>query len=87
MKNKNTKIELIEEYSHYHELTLLKADGLDDAILGIEEKSFRLIYSKQTTLEILMQWGMTYEEANEYYYYNIECAWVGDKTPIWCMDE
>jgi hypothetical protein len=26
--------------------------------------------------------GMTEEEAYEFYEFNIACAWVGDKTPI-----
>jgi hypothetical protein len=66
---------------------ILKADGLDDAIIGIEVSSCRLIYSKSKVIDILVSEGMTEQEALEHYDYNIEGAYVGDKTPIWCADD
>lgn len=66
---------------------ILKADGLDDAIIGIEMASQRLIYSKSKIIDILVREGMTELEALEHYDYNIECAYVGEKTPIWCIDD
>lgn len=66
---------------------ILKADGLDDAIIGIEVSSCRLIYSKSKVIDILVSEGMTEQEALEHYDYNIEGAYVGDKTPIWCSDD
>jgi len=77
-------LDKIVEY--YSEEDILKADGLDEAIIGIDEKSMRLIYSYNKVIEILKR-DMTEEEAIEYYYYNIESAYVGDKTPIWCKDD
>ena len=29
---------------------------------------------------------MDYEEAIEYFDFNIQAAYVGEQTPIWCMD-
>ena len=66
---------------------ILKADGLDDAIIGIEVSSCRLIYSKSKVIDILVSEGMTEQEALEHDDYNIEGAYVGDKTPIWCADD
>lgn len=66
---------------------ILKADGLDDAIIGIEISSCRLIYSKSKVIDILVKEGLTEMEALEHYDYNIEGAYVGDKTPIWCADD
>jgi hypothetical protein len=66
---------------------ILKADGLDDAIIGIEVNSSRLIYSKSKVIDILVREGMTEHEALEHYDFNIEGAYVGDKTPIWCTDD
>jgi len=77
---------LDEIVEYYSEEDILKADGLDEAIIGIDEKSMRLIYSYNKVIEILKR-DMTEEEAIEYYYYNIESAYVGDKTPIWCKDD
>jgi len=77
---------LDEIVEYYSEEDILKADGLDEAIIGIDEKSMRLIYSYNKVIEILKR-DMTEEEAIEYYYYNIESAYVGDKTHIWCKDD
>lgn len=64
----------------------LKADGFDEAVIGFEEKSMRLIYSAKKCIDVLISEGMTEEDAFDHYYYNVEGAWVGDKTPIWCND-
>jgi hypothetical protein len=64
----------------------LKADGLDEAVIGYCEHSLRLIYSRNKVLEILMSWEMDEEEAHEYFMFNIHQAYMGDMTPIWCMD-
>lgn len=77
---------LDEIVEYYSEEDILKADGLDEVIIGIDEKSMRLIYSSNKVIEILKR-DMTEEEAIEYYYYNIESAYFGDKTPIWCKDD
>jgi len=70
----------------YENESLLKADGFDDAIIGIDEKTMRLIYSVSKCIEILTK-DMSQEEAIEYFYFNVECAYVGEKTPIWCTDK
>jgi hypothetical protein len=65
---------------------LLRADGFDEAIIGLDDLSMRLIYSKSKCIEILME-DMNEEEANEYFEFNVKGAFVGDKTPIWCTDD
>ena len=45
----------------------------------------RLIYSVEKCITILMK-EMSFEEAFDYFHYNVLGAWVGDKTPIWCED-
>jgi hypothetical protein len=74
---------LIESYGDEE---LLKADGFDDAVIGICTRDFRLIYSMKKCIEILMAEGMTEEDALDHFYYNIAGSWVGEKTPIWCED-
>jgi hypothetical protein len=64
----------------------LKADGFDDAIIGFDESSMRLIYSVSKCIDILIQEDMSEEDAIEHFEYNVKCAWVGDQTPIWCTD-
>jgi hypothetical protein len=69
----------------YYDEEILKADGFDDAVIGIEESSMRLIYSVEKCITILMK-KMTFEEAFQYFYDNIFIVSVGEQTPIWCED-
>jgi hypothetical protein len=65
---------------------ILKADGFDEAVIGIDENSMRLIYSVEKCIDILMKQGMDMTEAVEYFEFNVSGSYVGDKTPIWCED-
>ena len=67
----------------YPEEAFLFASGFDNAIIGVDEVGMRLIYSVDKCIEILMQ-EMSYEDAMEYFDFNISGAYMGDKTPIWC---
>jgi hypothetical protein len=85
MLEESKVIEWINGY--YYDEEILMADGLDDAIIGIEETTMRLIYSKKKVIDILINKdGMTEEEAEEFFWFNIHGAWVGERTPIWCID-
>jgi len=69
----------------YPEETFLKADGFDEAIIGVEESSMRLVYSVRKCIDILCN-DMSLEDACEYFNFNVCGAYVGEKTPIWCAD-
>jgi hypothetical protein len=71
---------------NYPEEKFLKVDGFDEAIIGLEENSFKLIYSVKKCLSILEKQDMEYEDALEYFYFNVSGAYMGDKTPIFCND-
>jgi len=78
-------IDKIIEY--FPEDEFLKADGFDDAIIGIDEVDQRLIYSVSKCLEILEKdFNMSQTDAIEYFNFNVSSAYVGKKTPIWCID-
>ncbi len=65
--------------------SVIFADGFDDAIIGLDTDSLRVIYSKQRMIEILEpQMGL--DDAIEYLQYNTWSAYVGEQTPIY-MDE
>ena len=64
----------------------LKADGYDNAVIGFEDGSNRLIYSIQDVIDTLMADGMESGEAAEFFWFNVHGSYVGDKTPIWCWD-
>jgi hypothetical protein len=78
---------LEEILENYPDETFLKADGFDEAIIGLDEKSGRLIYSTTKCLEILVKdEEMTMEEAIEHFYYNVSGAYFGEQTPIFCTE-
>ena len=63
----------------------LKADGFDDAIIGVDSKQ-RVVYSIEKILEILQKDDMSQEDALEHFYYNIEGSYVGDYTPLYIFE-
>jgi hypothetical protein len=67
---------------------LLKADGLDEAIIGVVERmgTQAICYDTDKVIEILMR-DMTEDEAWEYFQYNIAGAWVGEHTPFFLTRE
>lgn len=71
---------------NYEDELFLKADGFDDAIIGLDESSMRLIYSISKCITILCR-DMCEEDAIEYFSFNVQGSYVGEKTPIWCLDK
>ena len=61
-------------------------DNLDKAIIGYDDKQMKVIYSSTKIIEELMSQGMNDEEAIDWFEYNIDCAYVGEHTPIICQD-
>ena len=74
--------EIIEQYQ---DETFLKADGFDEAIIGVDETTMRLIYSVKKCIEILMR-DMSEEDAIEHFSFNVSGGYVGEQTPILCSD-
>ena len=77
--------EIIEQYQDEE---LLKADGFDEAVIGVAEDfnaPIRLVYSVKKCLTILEK-DMNETDAMEFFTYNVSGAYVGDKTPLWVWD-
>lgn len=78
---------LEEIIEYYPDETFLKADGFDEAVIGVEIPSMRLVYSVKKVIETLMtEDEMSLEDAIEHYEFNIRGSYVGELTPIWCDD-
>jgi len=63
---------------------LLLADGYDDCILGVVYDFGRLprvAYDRGKMIEKLTA-DMSWEEAEEYFEFNIAGAYVGERTPV-----
>jgi len=78
--------EFIDQLTEYNPEALL-ADGFEDAFIGICEVFNRPIlaaYDRDKCITILMERdGMTDEEAEEYFEFNVAGSWVGDSTPVY----
>ena len=65
---------------------MMKADGFDEAIIGIAQRCGSedvLAYDAEKCLEILVEKDdMTQEEAMDYFSFNVSGAYVGEGTPI-----
>lgn len=65
------------------EETVLLADGFEDAFIGIGRQFGKpmAVYNREKCIDILSK-DMSYEEAEEYFCYNVEGAYVGENTPV-----
>jgi len=80
--NKARKEALIEEIKETNPEAMF-ADGFDDSILGYDTKG-RVVYSVDAILETLTERdNMSVDEARDYFYFNIDGAYVGEYTPIY----
>jgi hypothetical protein len=70
--------EIIEMYPDEPFMTVT---DMDEAIVGVDVTNFRLVYSVDKIVEILMK-DMSYDDAIEYFDFNIAGAYMGEATPI-----
>jgi hypothetical protein len=92
--NRNEIVEFIEERLEDEEIILF--DGLEDAFLGVATRFEPIVtengdrggthrnfavYSYEKIIEGLVADGMDITDAQEYYSFNIEGAYVGETTP------
>jgi hypothetical protein len=74
---------------HIYEINpeALILDGFDNAIIGLSERINLgpvVTYDVEKIIETLCSRDeMTYEEAYEYYEFNIKGAWMGENTPVY----
>ena len=73
---------ILEQYADTDDV--LFADGFDEAIIGFSPNDWRVVYSRERCIQILMKDDdMPEEEAVDFLEYNTFNAYVGEKTPIW----
>ena len=76
----------IEDLYGDDEPNLMFADGFDEAIAGVvwDGERTRVVYDTELILELLMgRSEMTYEEAVEYFDFNIAGSHMGEYTPFY----
>jgi len=74
-----TRQEIVE---FYEDEEIFFADGFDDCIVGVTSNNI-VVYDSDKMITSLMNQGMDSEEALDYWDFNIENAYVGNRTPIY----
>ena len=76
--------DIIDLYSD-DEPGILFADGYDKAIAGViwDGERTRVVYETEGILKILMKQGMTYDEASEFFDFNVAGSYMGVYTPLY----
>tara|TARA_R110000824_G_scaffold381567_1_gene574390 strand:- start:2848 stop:3117 length:270 start_codon:yes stop_codon:yes gene_type:complete len=68
----------------------LVADGFDEAVVGVGYQGPKgpiVVYSASACVECLQKRdGMDFEEALEFFEFNVKGSWVGENTPIFLYD-
>jgi len=79
-----SKIKEINEYAEEVEEEIIIYDEFEDAIIGLADRfgmDTSVAYDYDKVIKILME-DMSYEEAVEYFDFNVIGGWVGDSTPV-----
>ena len=84
MSNIKAIKETIEQFND----AALFIDGMDEALIGMvgQFDRFMACYSASKIIDILIEMGMTQEEAIEFFDFNIIGAWMGEYTPVVVFD-
>ena len=86
-KDRKDRIEQLKETISEHNPEAMFADGFDESIMGYSSDG-KVVYSVDMIVGTLVNRdGMTPDEAIEYFNFNIECAYVGEYTPIYMYEE
>ena len=86
--NEKAKQDIQDYCLNFFDDSIITADGFELAFLGCGYSfgGSYAIYDFSTCMEILMQRdGMTYDEAEEYFEFNVIGAFVGDRMPVFLL--
>lgn len=67
---------------------MLFADGYDEAILGFSQRCGEpavVVYDRQKVISCLVKDGLSEDEAEEFFEFNVVGAWVGPRTPVFLI--
>jgi hypothetical protein len=74
-----------EDYLERASNIALKADGFDEAIIGVSQQGL-LIYDYMKCVHIMMSEGESEQDAVDWMDYNVVNNYVGEGTPIFLMN-
>jgi hypothetical protein len=70
----------------YPDDTFMFVLGFDEAIIGVEQFSMKVVYSESKCIDILKRKGLDHRVALDHFEFNIKSAYMGEKTPIFVDD-
>jgi len=76
-------VKLAKIYEGHLREDALTVDGYDDCIVGVTSKGL-VVYSKEKMIKKLSK-DMTLEEAKEWFWFNIDGAYIGECAPIYLL--
>ena len=86
-ENESATAERVRTIMADHNPNALVADEYARAFVGVSHRCGKpdlAVYSVPRCIEILMaRDGMDFEEAAEFFEFNVAGAWCGDGTPVW----
>ena len=86
-KIRTDRAERLKETISEHNPEALFADGFDESIMGYSSDG-KVVYSVDMIVGTLVNRdGMTPDEAIDYFNFNMECAYLGEYTPIYMYEE
>lgn len=64
---------------------IMLADGFEEAFVGIARQAGKpiAVYHRDKCIKILIRQGMTEDEAEEFFSFNVESAYCGEQTPAY----
>jgi hypothetical protein len=78
-------VDFIDFYAHDEKDNILLADGFENAFMGLMSHNGHTVavYSRwDCILELQRKNDWTWTDSEEYFNFNVECAYVGDYTPV-----
>lgn len=86
-KIRSERAKRLKETISEHNPEALFADGFDESIMGYSSDG-KVVYSVDMIVGTLVNRdGMTPDEAIDYFNFNMECAYLGEYTPIYMYEE
>jgi len=65
-------------------MSYLLPENFDRALMGTVQQGPNdpvAVYNRDICIEVLVEGGLSHEDAEEYFEYNVQGAWMGDETP------
>ena len=72
----------VDDLAGMVEHPLIRIDGYDDCVAGYCPSKECLVYDANKIIAKMIAEGCSEEDAAEYFDFNIECAYVGEHTPL-----